>query len=118
MDITWMRQGYHNYPDQLKSWLQKEIDAIEAGRDHHTAARREEDGQTGVPDDFDAITLGYGLCSNAVAGLSAGRHRLVIPRAHDCITLGLIVGVLFLCFSRPFFHHSGGQGSRRDGLHV
>lgn len=38
---------------------------------------------------FDAILLGYGLCSNAVIGLSASRHKLVIPRAHDCITMFL-----------------------------
>lgn len=31
--------------------------------------------------------LGYGLCNNALAGLRAGRVRLVVPRAHDCITL-------------------------------
>ncbi|MBQ8954988.1 MAG: DUF1638 domain-containing protein [Clostridia bacterium] len=86
VDITWMRQGYHNHPDQLRQWLQKEIDAVEAGEDPHTIAL---DGDEGAFEDFDAILLGYGLCSNATTGLVARRHRLVIPRAHDCITLFL-----------------------------
>jgi hypothetical protein len=36
---------------------------------------------------YDAIVLGYGLCGNGLAGLRARGVRLVIPRAHDCITL-------------------------------
>lgn len=36
---------------------------------------------------YDAILLGYGLCNNGVAGLAAPAVPLVIPRAHDCITL-------------------------------
>lgn len=38
---------------------------------------------------YDAIALGYGLCSNGVAGLAARQIPLVLPRAHDCITLFL-----------------------------
>ena len=89
VDITWMRQAYHNHPEQLRTWLQREIDLIESGEDPHTILLDGGDGQEGVPGDFDAILLGYGLCSNAVTGLTARRHRLVIPRAHDCITLFL-----------------------------
>jgi hypothetical protein len=37
--------------------------------------------------DYDAVLFGYGLCSNGLVGLAAGSVRLVIPRAHDCITL-------------------------------
>lgn len=36
---------------------------------------------------YDAIALGYGLCNNGIAGLIAPAIPLVIPRAHDCITL-------------------------------
>jgi hypothetical protein len=36
---------------------------------------------------YDATLLGYGLCGNGVAGLTAGKTQLVIPRAHDCIAL-------------------------------
>ena len=39
--------------------------------------------------DCDALLLGYGLCSNGVVGLAADRVPLVVPRAHDCITLFL-----------------------------
>ena len=83
VDITWMRQGYHSHPEQLREWLQREIDAVESGEDPHTLSV-EGDG-----DDFDAILLGYGLCSNATTGLCARSHKLVIPWAHDCITLFL-----------------------------
>ena len=38
---------------------------------------------------YDAVLLGYGLCSNGVVGLSARSIPLVLPRAHDCITLFL-----------------------------
>lgn len=36
---------------------------------------------------YDAVLLGYGLCGNGLAGLTARSLRLVLPRAHDCITL-------------------------------
>jgi len=35
------------------------------------------------------IVLGYGLCSNGIVGLKAPMQGLIIPRAHDCITLFL-----------------------------
>ena len=38
---------------------------------------------------YDAILLAYGLCSGGIAGLAAGKIPLVVPRAHDCITLFL-----------------------------
>jgi len=38
---------------------------------------------------YDAIVLGYALCSNSSAGLVARGLPLVLPRAHDCITLYL-----------------------------
>jgi len=38
---------------------------------------------------YDAILLGYALCSGGIAGLTAGTIPLVVPRAHDCITLFL-----------------------------
>jgi hypothetical protein len=38
---------------------------------------------------YDAILLGYALCNNGVVGLQARSKPLVVPRAHDCITLFL-----------------------------
>ena len=37
---------------------------------------------------YEAILLGYGLCSNGLVGLTARSIPLVIP-VHDCITLFL-----------------------------
>ena len=67
--VKWFHMGWHEDSKDLRSRLQKEID------------RTEEEG------DYDAILLAYGLCASATAGLHAARTRLVIPRAHDCITL-------------------------------
>ena len=36
---------------------------------------------------YDAILLGYGLCNNGLVGLTSHTRQLVVPRAHDCITL-------------------------------
>ncbi len=42
----------------------------------------------GVKDrSYAALLLGYGLCNNGIAGLAARGLPIVIPRAHDCITL-------------------------------
>lgn len=38
---------------------------------------------------YDAILLGYALCSGGVVGLCAPDVPIVIPKAHDCITLFL-----------------------------
>lgn len=83
VDVTYVRQGLHNTPALLAAALQEEIDRIDAGEDLHTF--RSEN----VRREFDAILLGYGLCSNGTAGLRSQKHTLVIPRCHDCITLFL-----------------------------
>ncbi len=70
IDIVLMPQGLHNTPDVLRAEVQKEADKI-----HDAAGNR-----------YDAILLGYGLCSNGVAGISC-KTEMIIPRAHDCITL-------------------------------
>lgn len=42
------------------------------------------------PDVYDAVLLGYALCNGGVVGLAPqGKVPLIIPRAHDCITLFL-----------------------------
>ncbi len=38
---------------------------------------------------YDAVLLGYALCNNGIVGLKAGSIPLVVPKAHDCITLFL-----------------------------
>lgn len=63
-------QGLHNRPKNLRAILQSEIDAVPAN-------------------EFDAILLVYGICGTSTIGLTAQDTPLVIPRAHDCITLYL-----------------------------
>ena len=70
VDIELFRRGLHNDPADLRAKLQARIDAL-----------------SGPP--YDAIVMGYGLCGQASAGLTARGIPLVIPRAHDCITLFL-----------------------------
>jgi hypothetical protein len=70
VDVELFRLGLHNEPKNLRARLQAQIDAVQ-----------------GQP--YDAILLAYGLCGQATAGLAARDIPLVIPRAHDCITLFL-----------------------------
>jgi hypothetical protein len=68
-ETLWFEMGLHDQPDQLRVTLQAAVDTLEAR------------------EDIDAIALAYGLCGCGTAGLRAGRHRLVIPRTHDCIAI-------------------------------
>ncbi len=83
LDITYMRQGLHDTPDLLRAALQKEIDAVDGDNDMHTNEAR-------LSRCFDAILLGYGLCSNGVCGVTSQKHKLIVPRSDDCI--GLFLG--------------------------
>ena len=80
IDVTYIEQGLHNTPDLLRTKLQEQIDLIDKGEMVHAEYgnwKRE----------YDAIALGYALCSNAIVGLRSRHHRLVVPRAHDCIAM-------------------------------
>lgn len=79
LDISWLRQGYHDTPDRLRAILQESIDKIDAGDDPFSCSER--------VGEFDAILLGYGLCSNGICGVTSKRYPIVVPRAHDCVTL-------------------------------
>ncbi|MDR0818433.1 MAG: DUF1638 domain-containing protein [Oscillospiraceae bacterium] len=81
-DVTFLRQGLHSNPKKLGEILRSEIDSVDGGDDIHT--NYPPDGG-----EFDAILLGYALCSNCVEDVSSSRYPLVIPRAHDCISLFL-----------------------------
>jgi len=70
VDFDFLTQGYHDIPGAGRAEIQKRIDAVPAGR-------------------YDAILLGYGLCSSILPGLTTAHTPLVIPRAHDCITFFL-----------------------------
>ncbi len=79
VDTTYLRQGYHDTPTLLNQILKGEIAKIEKGDDCYSC-----DVSKNPP--YDAILIGYGLCSNGIIGLKSDKYTLVIPRAHDCIT--------------------------------
>jgi len=60
---------------------------------------------------YDAILVGYALCGNLLAGVRSGPTKLVVPRAHDCITffLGSKDRYANLSNARPgaYFYSSG-----------
>src|SRR5512140_3266731 len=98
IDLTFVRRGLHDNPDRLRETLQAMIDAVEESQD-------------------EAIAFGYGLCSNGLAGLRARGIPLVIPRAHDCITLLLGSREAYdeLFSARPgTYYYSGGWIERGD----
>ena len=70
VDVELLRRGLHDVPVDLRARLQEMILASD-------------------PVTYDAVLLGYALCGQATAGLRAGDLPLVVPRAHDCITLFL-----------------------------
>lgn len=69
VDVRLNRRGLHDTPPELRRVLQNGID--EAG------------------EQYDAVVLAYGLCGGSAAGVVAKSIPLVVPRAHDCITLFL-----------------------------
>ena len=91
IDITYMRQGYHQSPEVMRKALQKEIDDIEGGEDCHTNENGYNPSRISmhVKEDFDAILIGYGICSNGTLGLHSSKYKIVIPKCHDCISLFL-----------------------------
>lgn len=68
-EVRFFEIGLHDQPDRMRDTLQKEIRALDQRND------------------IAAVALAYGLCGRGTAGLRPQRHRLVIPRAHDCITV-------------------------------
>ena len=70
VDIVLMPQGLHNTPDILRSEVQKKLNTTI--------------DPSGKP--YDAVLLGYCLCSNGICGLHSD-IPIVVTRGHDCITL-------------------------------
>ena len=85
IDFAFLPKGLHDLPaGDMLARVQATLDA--------------------VPEGYDAILLGYGLCNNGVNGLRARHTRLVAPRAHDCITLFFGSKERYLEY---FFSHPG-----------
>jgi len=71
IDLQFLPKGLHDIGQAgMSSRLKEVLDAVDQSK-------------------YEAILLGYALCSNGVVGLAAGSIPLVLPRAHDCITLFL-----------------------------
>lgn len=69
VDVEFLSQGYHDLPSgEMCRRLQEQVDRVGDVR-------------------YDAVLLGFALCNNGIAGLRAPGVPLVVPRAHDCITL-------------------------------
>lgn len=65
--VSFLSKGLHDIPcAEMSRRIQNEID--EAGA-------------------CDAVLLAYGFCNHGIAGLTAREVPLVLPRAHDCITV-------------------------------
>ena len=71
VDVVMMPQGLHGEPDTLRRQVQREVNRIHDIQDRP----------------YDAILLGYGLCSNGIADIQAPEIPIIVSRAHDCITL-------------------------------
>ncbi len=69
VDVELVTQGLHDVEKPgMAEALQKLVDAAD-------------------PELYDAVALAYALCNNGIVGLAARSVPLVVPRAHDCITL-------------------------------
>jgi hypothetical protein len=64
--VIFLDFGLHATPKKLASTLQETLD-------HLTEPS--------------LVILGYGLCGNGLGNIKAGCHTLIIPKAHDCITI-------------------------------
>lgn len=71
IDLEFLPKGLHDIGcEGMRARLQEAIDRVPEG-------------------DYAAVLLGYALCNNGIAGLRARGAPIVVPRAHDCITLFL-----------------------------
>ncbi len=70
ISTEFLERGLHDNPDSLRSEVQRKIDETDES-------------------EYEGILLGYALCSNGVMGVQARGIPLVIPKAHDCVTLFL-----------------------------
>jgi hypothetical protein len=71
IDVEFLPKGLHDIGQVGMSARLKEV--VEAVDESH----------------YDAILMGYALCSNGLRGLQATKLPIVVPRAHDCITFFL-----------------------------
>ncbi|HSO30591.1 MAG TPA: DUF1638 domain-containing protein [Candidatus Sulfomarinibacteraceae bacterium] len=69
VNVVHLGAALHTEPMSLRERIQEQIDAADPR--------------------LDGVVLAYGLCGGATAGLVARGVPIVLPRAHDCVTIFL-----------------------------
>lgn len=64
-----LEMGLHDQPNRLREDIQAQIAEVEADAE------------------IEAIAFAYGRCGNGLVGVRAGRVPLILPQAHDCISI-------------------------------
>ncbi len=67
--IEYLEMGLHDQPNNLRTEVQAAIARLEADPN------------------VEVILLAYGLCGNGLLGIRAERCPLILPRAHDCVSI-------------------------------
>lgn len=67
--MRYLEMGLHDQPDRLRSSVQATIDEIAANPN------------------ITHIALAYGRCGNGLLGVYSERCHLVLPQAHDCVSI-------------------------------
>jgi hypothetical protein len=80
VDLKFIPAGFHEQPGVMHKIIQEEIERIE---EWNLLKKKSPYAYKTC----DAILLGFGLCEKAAIGLHSNNIPLVIPKAHDCITL-------------------------------
>ena len=71
VDVEFLSKGLHDLgAEKMRAEVQEAVDRADGSQ-------------------YEAVLLGYGLCGNGLAGVTARSAPLVLTRAHDCITLFL-----------------------------
>ncbi len=102
VEVRYVDQGLHRTPRKMAESVQEQIDAV---RDY--AAR---------------VVLGYGLCSNGIAGVTAREQGLIVPKCHDCIAffLGSLAAYRESFETRPgtYYLTPGWVAEKKDPLGI
>lgn len=67
--LHYLEMGLHDRPANLRDAVQREIRALEADPAVET------------------VVLAYGRCGNGLVGVAAQRCPLILPQAHDCVSI-------------------------------
>jgi len=94
VDVEFLPKALHDLGcERMQARLQACIDAVPADAG------------------YAAILLAYGLCNNGIVGLHSTHLPLVVPRAHDCITVFLgsrqVYSATFAAEPGTFYRTSG-----------